>query len=65
VGLDVVLKSEVRNALRAAEYAVLQTLAETGEKDRTYVLGYEAGCRATLKTLALNFGLLKECTDAD
>jgi hypothetical protein len=58
MALDVWYKSDIQNALRAADQASGATLKAVSNADEPYVLGYQTGYRAALTTLALAFGLV-------
>lgn len=54
MALDVWYKSDIQNALSAAEQASRAALKASGAQNDPYVIGY----RAALATLALAFGLV-------
>lgn len=58
MALDVWFRSDIQNALRAAEQASGAALRAAGNEHGPYLAGFQAGCRATLATIALAFGLL-------
>ena len=57
MALDVWYKSDIQNALSAAEQASGAALTATGNRNDPFVAGYRAGYRAALATMALAFGL--------
>jgi len=60
MSLDVYFKSDIENALRAAEHPARQLLEKLAESDEQYSQGYRDGFNAALATVALAFGLYKE-----
>ena len=57
MALDVWYKSDIQNALSAAEQASGAALTAAGNGNDPFVAGYRAGYRAALATVALAFGL--------
>lgn len=57
MALDVWYKSDIQNALSAAEQASGAALTAAGNRNDPFVAGYRAGYRAALATMALAFGL--------
>lgn len=57
MALEVWYKSDIQNALRAAELANAAALNAADREGDPYVTGYQAGYRSALTTLALAFGL--------
>ena len=58
MGLEVYYPQDIRNVLLAAEQASNAALMATGTDDDKFTLGYQAGHRAALATIALAFGLV-------
>ena len=58
MALDVWYKSDIQNALSAAEQASGAALTAAGSRNDPFVTGYRAGYRAALATMALAFGLV-------
>jgi len=58
MALDVWYRSDIQNALSAAEQASEAALRAAGNAGDPFVVGYASGYRAALATLALAFGLL-------
>lgn len=57
MALEVWFKSDIQNALAAAELSGSAALRAAGVGDDAFVAGYNAGYRTALATLALAFGL--------
>ena len=64
MSLDVWYKSDIQNALSAAERACSAALGAAGSDGDLFVTGYGAGFRSALMTVALAFGLVPTPTQA-
>ena len=59
MALEVYFRNDIRNALLAAEHASMSALRISSTENSEFAQGYAAGCRETLRSLALNFGLVQ------
>ncbi len=62
MALDVWFRSDIENALRAAEQASGAAIRAAGREGEPYAHGFQTGFRAALATIALAFGLVPTCT---
>jgi len=59
MALDVYFREDILNTLLAAEHASMTALWAGAAEDDEFARGYEAGCRSTLRSVALAFGLIQ------